>query len=257
MPPAVLSPRRRVRTDHAPRRGTNAAATALLALLLCASASAARAGETFQCGDAPAGIDFKVTIDTEKRLGSFQGMGRGGLLSPDAGGVWINPETRFAFTPHTEPQFMQLGSMQFLCAPETPGFAGAETAGGQLGTGLAQSDDTLLAVGVAPGNAALASSPAETPSQKPVADEEPLDNLPGRSLGGHLRQGPGTEFPSLGKLAENRPVTLLARSSMSLDGYQWFRVALSDGRYGYQWGGILCAVGAELPGLYQTCGLAP
>ncbi|TYC52857.1 SH3 domain-containing protein [Rhodobacterales bacterium] len=77
---------------------------------------------------------------------------------------------------------------------------------------------------------------------------------PGLSLGGKLRSGPGTSFPQTGSLSEGSRLTILRNSGVSFNGYDWFEVTTAGGQRGFQWGGIMCSAGRQLPGIYQACG---
>jgi SH3 domain-containing protein len=73
------------------------------------------------------------------------------------------------------------------------------------------------------------------------------------SWGGVLRDGPGQQYRKIGSLAEGEPVTLMARTEVMENDFPWFKITTKSGQTGYQWGGILCAIGVERPGLFQTC----
>ncbi|NVK33977.1 MAG: hypothetical protein HWE23_05820 [Rhodobacteraceae bacterium] len=74
----------------------------------------------------------------------------------------------------------------------------------------------------------------------------------GRSLGGSLRDGPGTNFSKLGSLAFGDTIVIVRNTNIVFDGYDWFEINYM-GRTAYQWGGIMCVDGPLLPGIYQTC----
>lgn len=209
------------------------ASGALIFASICAGP--AIAAERYQCGDAEAGISVVVSIAPEVGVGDFEGLGRSGLLSPDGQGAWVNPESGIRFVPEQLPPALFLGSEQFPCND----LAAGQPAGGMTTT-----------------PAEATTEQASTMSETSNAVETVV-NLPGRSLGGNLRAGPGTDEPSLGAVVENAPLTIVTNSGVDFDGYDWFRVQLGDGRSGYQWGGILCSEGTQMAGLYQACGLAP
>lgn len=79
-------------------------------------------------------------------------------------------------------------------------------------------------------------------------------NAQGQSLGGNLRSGPGTSYESTGSLQKGTPVTILANTGVTFNGYDWFEVDTNDGRSGFQWGGIMCSDDLQIPGIYQQCG---
>ena len=85
------------------------------------------------------------------------------------------------------------------------------------------------------------------------AAEGPVINFPGMSLGGSLRSGPGMEFSKAGSLAENTPVTIIRNTGVAMNGYDWFEIRTGS-RTTYQWGGIMCSQGAQLPGIFEQCG---
>lgn len=99
------------------------------------------------------------------------------------------------------------------------------------------------------------SQQAETPAPPPAAALPPTDDFPivAGSWGGVVRAGPGQSYKKLDSLEEGQSVTLMARTDVMEDGYPWFKIAYEDDSRGYQWGGILCAVGTERPDVYKTC----
>jgi hypothetical protein len=94
-----------------------------------------------------------------------------------------------------------------------------------------------------PGNANLP-PPAAAPTTYP---------MPAGSWGGIVRKGPGQGYPKAGSLQEGDPVTLVAKTDVFENGFPWFKITYSGGGSGYQWGGILCAIGEPRPELFQTC----
>ncbi len=202
-------------------------ASILAAALFPAAASAA---ETYRCGDPGIGISVTIDIAPEKGVGGFDGMGRGGLLTPDGQGAWVNKESAVRFVPEQLPPALFLGTEQYPCQN-----AAADP------TDSFPVDPVDMPDGITP------------PPQDGPGGETAV-NAPGRSLGGKLREGPGTDFPDIGSLPEGMPVILYANSHVEYDGFEWFRIVLTDGRVGYQWGGLLCSEGQELPGLLRMCG---
>ncbi len=96
----------------------------------------------------------------------------------------------------------------------------------------------------------------ETQAAPPqTAASSPFDDFPvvAGSWGGIVRNGPGQEYRKVDSLDEGDEVTLMARTEVMKDGYPWFKIGFGDDQQGYQWGGILCAVGAERPDVYKTC----
>ena len=79
--------------------------------------------------------------------------------------------------------------------------------------------------------------------------EFPVD-APGRALGGRMRAQPGTHGAQVASLPEGTPVTITHGTPQWMNGYLWYGVEAS-GRRGYVWGGILCAPGRDLPGLFR------
>lgn len=78
----------------------------------------------------------------------------------------------------------------------------------------------------------------------------PIGEYPGFSFGGNLRDGPGTNFRDVGSLRENDPVMLVSDTGVFLNGYSWWVIRV-NGRQSYMWGGLLCAPGYSLPGVYN------
>jgi hypothetical protein len=75
---------------------------------------------------------------------------------------------------------------------------------------------------------------------------------PGKSYGGIVRAGPSRSSARLGALPEGERVMILADTGVTWNDYNWFRIRFR-GRVGYQWGGILCARRAPIPGVYKVC----
>lgn len=102
---------------------------------------------------------------------------------------------------------------------------------------------------------ALASLLAIAASAMPEPASAGNDDFPAQagSWGGVVRDGPGKQYKKVDSLKEGEPVTLMGRSEMVEDGYPWFKIIYWGSRSGYQWGGILCAIGPERPDLFQTC----
>jgi hypothetical protein len=73
----------------------------------------------------------------------------------------------------------------------------------------------------------------------------------GYSYGGHLRAGPGTEYRSLGMLADGDYLDIMEDSGFYYLDFPWFyvRTAIGDG---YHWGGIICS-DVYVDGIHATC----
>lgn len=71
------------------------------------------------------------------------------------------------------------------------------------------------------------------------------------SLGGNVRSGPGTQYDKTDSLPFGEPVSLVSRSGVEFDGYEWFEIEYSEGLRGYQWGGILCSNALHIIGIYE------
>lgn len=214
-------------------------------LLTAGWVGGAHAAEQFTCGDPAEGFSVAITIDRDKSIGDFSGLGRSGLVMPNGQGGWSNPEAALEFYPDRMPPTLILGSEEFPCAPgavppqqPTDGAMMPMPPGGTMG----QAPDAGL--------------PPETGQPGALEEATPV-NLPGRSLGGNLRRGPGTGFEDIGSLPEGMPLIIYANTHVAFNGYDWFRVVLSDGRVGYQWGGILCSEDKQIPGILQACGVPP
>ena len=80
-----------------------------------------------------------------------------------------------------------------------------------------------------------------------------LSGTQGRSLGGSLRDGPGTNFTKIGSLTEGTWVTINMNTGVRMDGYDWFKISTDTGEVGYQWGGIMCSSGTQIQGIFEAC----
>lgn len=83
------------------------------------------------------------------------------------------------------------------------------------------------------------------------AEAQRMD-VSGRSYGGKVRAGPGLDHAPVGTTRLGEPITLLERS-VRMDGHDWFRIRMANGRTGFQWGGLMCADGEE-SGVLTICG---
>jgi hypothetical protein len=83
----------------------------------------------------------------------------------------------------------------------------------------------------------------------PVASGLPR---PAISWGGIVRSGPGTQFARLTSTTEGTRITILSNTGIKFNGFDWFEIRYGDLR-GFQWGGIICPIGAPLSGTFQSC----
>ncbi|MBV6656813.1 MAG: SH3 domain-containing protein [Devosiaceae bacterium] len=80
-----------------------------------------------------------------------------------------------------------------------------------------------------------------------------LVDLLGKSLGGRVRSGPGTNFDPIDSLPPGEPVVIVRNTGVIFDGYPWFEISYSEGLTGFQWGGIMCSDAQLVPGVFQIC----
>lgn len=99
----------------------------------------------------------------------------------------------------------------------------------------------------------LAERPATESSAAPAAAAPAGYPMPAGSWGGIVRNGPGQSYAKVGSLQEGDPVTLVEKTEVFENGFPWFKITYSGGGSGYQWGGILCAIGEARAELFQTC----
>lgn len=80
------------------------------------------------------------------------------------------------------------------------------------------------------------------------------ESLPqaGLSYGGKVRSGPGMNYAQTGSLRQNDDLTILGRTGVLMNGYEWFSVRLTNGNTGFQWGGIMCSQ-HDLYGVLDKC----
>ena len=93
-----------------------------------------------------------------------------------------------------------------------------------------------------------------TPQPAPAVVEAPAPEATGIaaiSLGGNLRDGPGTEFADVGGLDEGTPINLLEDAGIVLNGYNWGRIEAASGEIAYQWGGVICVPGGGVSGVIE------
>lgn len=98
--------------------------------------------------------------------------------------------------------------------------------------------------------AAVAAASLPAKAQQAASGSLPLA---AESWGGIVRSGAGSNHPEIASLREGDPVTLLARTGVMWNDYEWFKIRFHGGRIGYQWGGILCPLGMAVQGTYEVC----
>jgi hypothetical protein len=99
----------------------------------------------------------------------------------------------------------------------------------------------------------MASEPAAGAPPPPAAAAPATYPMPAGSWGGVVRDGPGQSYGKVDSLQEGDTVTLVERTDVMENNFPWFKITYSGGGSGYQWGGILCAIGKERPDLFKTC----
>lgn len=193
--------------------GVVAAFACGLVLVVSGTANASE-NRNYRCGTN--GIAIAIEIEPETgtaRIESPRGVEQ---LMMEDDGVWRDATQELQFMDGRNPPMLYMGPEQFDCRP-------ARAGGGQT-----------HASGAVGGN------------ERPV-------NMAGRSLGGRLRNGPGTNFSPAGSLAEGDPVTIVANTGVRFDGYDWFEVQVRGGGTAYQWGGIMCSEGQMIEGIFEQC----
>lgn len=100
-----------------------------------------------------------------------------------------------------------------------------------------------------------AAVPCESLAQLPgfELDEDMVSAVGNFSLGGNVRAGPGMDFASTDSLPLGEPVSLVSRTGIQMDGFEWFEIEYSEGLRGFQWGGIMCSNALHIVGLYDPC----
>ena len=90
-------------------------------------------------------------------------------------------------------------------------------------------------------------------TKKPAVKKANLTGVKAKSWGGVVRSGPGMDYPKVASLAEGQPITLLEYANVPVfNGYSCFKIKFGS-KTGHQWGGILCGVGKQIPGAFETC----
>ncbi|SOE17581.1 hypothetical protein SAMN05877838_2482 [Hoeflea halophila] len=159
-----------------------------------------------------------ISINPEPENGTARIVSPRGTeqLRAEADGVWRDATQDLQFYADENPPTMWMGSEQFSCKQIFPGRVEVRAYG--------TADST----------------------------ETPVDSA-GKSLGGRLRTGPGTNFGVAGSLAEGTPVTIVTNTGVRFDGYDWFEIRTGNGVSAYQWGGIMCSEARQIAGIYEQC----
>ena len=74
----------------------------------------------------------------------------------------------------------------------------------------------------------------------------------GLSYGGKVRAGPSMNHAQIGSLQENADITILGRTGVFMNGYEWFVISYKNGSTGFQWGGIMCSKN-DVAGVLDQC----
>ncbi|MEO9530100.1 MliC family protein [Roseibium sp.] len=74
----------------------------------------------------------------------------------------------------------------------------------------------------------------------------------GKSYGGNVRAGPGTQYRDIGSLGDGTAIVIVNGTGVLMNGYEWFQIRYGNGKSGYQWGGLICSETAY-PGILTTC----
>lgn len=197
-------------------RFSNSILSALACGITLGLAATAQASENrnYSCGSN--GISIAIEIEPETGMARIESPRGVEQLSMASDGVWRDASQELQFMDDRTPPMLYMGPEQFDCRT-------AFAAGGQT-----------HASGAVGGN------------ERPV-------NMAGRSLGGRLRNGPGTNFSPAGSLAEGDPLTIVTNTGVRFDGYDWFEVRTPGGGTAYQWGGIMCSEGQMIEGIFEQC----
>lgn len=81
----------------------------------------------------------------------------------------------------------------------------------------------------------------------------PVEGTMAKSWGGIVRDGPGLNFRKLANLREGDPIVLVEQTDVEMDGFPWFKITYDGSRTGFQWGGLICSSGRQVPGTFQQC----
>lgn len=79
-----------------------------------------------------------------------------------------------------------------------------------------------------------------------------FDDLTGKSLGGKVREGAGTDFKQIDGLDYYTPIDIVADTGIKFGKYNWFQIVYGD-KVGFQWGGVICSDKPDIPNLFETC----
>lgn len=86
--------------------------------------------------------------------------------------------------------------------------------------------------------------------QSPGSGEQPDSlEIPAISFGGNLRAGPGSNYPRVGRLRQDTPVSLINDVGPEVNGFPFWVIRIPNGDLAYHWGGNLCIPGGALPGV--------
>ena len=172
----------------------------------------------FDCGST--GFDADVEIVPEDGRARIQTRRGVFFAIPQSDGHYVNEENQLQFFPSQSPPVLWIGSEQFNC---------------RLANNANSSNEKLNHNSGAIGG-----------------KEKHYKNTIGESLGGKVRDGPGTNFRKIGSLREGARISILSSTGVRFDGYDWFHIRYGK-KSGYQWGGIMCAYSKMVKGVFTIC----
>lgn len=158
------------------------------------------------------------------------------------------------FAPNGESVLLEFTGHDRFVLKQVPSGSGTRYAGRGYILHGKDNDWTLTPRGDETVRCARASSNSDD-NYAPQGDDDefqvifPID---GHSFGGNVRTGPSINRSQKDSLHEGDPITILSNTGQSMGEYDWFKIRFR-GRIGYQWGGIMCANDAEVPGILSVC----
>ncbi|MGE0039523.1 MAG: SH3 domain-containing protein [Xanthobacteraceae bacterium] len=201
-------------------------ASALLLLGLAPGQASAQSREFF-CTD-KSSVTIKVIDAKTVSVGKLQGKTIALKQNPKSPRTFVSSKAAVAIAKDEKSiRLRQAGADDMTCVFPKP--AGQKTKSPQVA-----SDDTVKA-------------------GKPKSAATKFKAFKGQSWGGIVRAGPGQEFDKLASLKEGDPITVIEQSK-EMDDYFWYKIRYGkQNRTGYQWGGIICAVGQTVQGALGQC----
>ncbi len=205
-----------------------------IGLVVLSSQALAQSREFF-CGGQNI-VKLKVIDKKTISAGPIQGRTVALMQVPGKPMIYANGKTSVEIAPDQKRIAVRAAGDEPLdCVYPPPGAAAERSAGNGIDAGAPAGAKPVVR---------NTTSAAAEPASKGFA---------AKSWGGVVRSGPGMDFKQVASLKEGEKITVIEDAGVEMNGYRWYKIRFGANKIGYQWGGILCPIGAPVEGAFQSC----